>query len=371
MAKRVIRSACRACHGGCGVLVTVEDNRVTQIKGDPACPINSGWLCVKGKRYQTITHHPQRLTHPLARRKAGFVKISWEEAFDEISRRFLEIKKNHGPEAVVLGYGTGRDNEAFIYRLANIFGTPNVLTAGHMCYGPRIVTGISRCGNLPVVDYEGDPACVLVWGANPINSHPDEYKGVYLAQAVKAGAKLIVVDPRRTVLAKRADLWLRIRPGTDGALAWGMAGVIIAEGLYDEDFVEAYVHGWDEFVERARAYDLAWASAKTGLSQDSIVEAARMFARTKPAGLHWGVALEQGVNCVNTISLLICLMAMTGNLDRPGGSVFYPNPPVVNAAQLGLHRRLPPEARARRLGADRFRLADRIGVINPRAVWEA
>ncbi len=371
MSRQIIRSSCRSCHGGCGVLVTVEDNVVKEIRGDPESPINRGWLCIKGKRYHTIVHHPRRLRHPLRRDGDEWRRISWSEAFDEISQRFLAIKKEFGAEAVVLGYGTGRDNEAFIYRFANTFGTPNVLTAGHMCYGPRIVTGITRCGNLPVVDYEGQPQCVLVWGANPIISNPDEYKGLYLAQTLKKGARLIVVDPRRTILAQRADLWLRIRPGTDGALAWGMINVIIDQGLFDQDFIKDYVHGWEEFRRRATDYPLAWAAVKTGLRAADIEAAAELYAQSKPAGLHWGVALEQARNCVNTISLLICLMAMTDNLDRPGGNVFYPNPPVVNASQLGVHRRLPPEARRKRLGGERFRLAEMIGVINPRAVWEA
>lgn len=371
MADKVIRSACRACHGGCGVLVTVRDNRVIDIKGDPDCPVNRGWLCVKGKKYASITHHPDRLTEPLRRTKGGWRKVGWTGALDEIAERLLEYKRDFGPESVVPGYGTGRDNEAFVYRFANTFGTPNVLTAGHMCYGPRIVTGITRCGNLPVVDYEGGPECVIVWGANPLVSNPDEYKGLYLARAMKAGTRIICVDPRRSMVAKRADLWLPVRPGTDGALAWGMINTILDGGLYDHAFTADHIHGFEEFRARAKEYPLQWAADKTGLSPKQITEAAEMFAAHAPAAIHWGVALEQSINCTNNISLLIALMALTGNLDRPGGSVFYPNPPVVNASQLGRHRLLGGEARARRLGGERFRLADYIGVINPRAVWDA
>lgn len=371
MAGKIVRSSCRGCHGGCGVLVTVEENQVTRIKGDPNCPVNRGWLCIKGKKYHTITHHPDRLTQPLRKVNDSWQKISWDAALDLVSERFLAIKRDFGPEALVLGYGTGRDNEAFIYRFANSFGTPNVLTAGHMCYGPRIVTGITRCGNLPVVDYEGEPSCIMVWGANPLVSNPDEYKGLYLAQAIKRGAKIICVDPRRSMVARQADIWLRLLPGTDGALAWGMINHIIDRGLYDEDFVEGQVHGWAEFSRRAKDYPLSWAADKTGLTVENIKAAAEMFATAGPAGIHWGVALEQSVNCVNNITLLIGLTAMTGNLDRPGGSVFYPNPPVVNASQLGLHRNLAANVKTKRLGGDRFRLADVIGVINPKAVWDA
>jgi len=150
-----------------------------------------------------------------------------------------------------------------------------------------------------------------------------------------------------------------------------MANIIIDQGLFDREFVENFVHGWEEFCQRAKKYPLSWAANKTGLREEEIQSAAETFATTKPAGIHWGVALEQSKNCVNTISLLICLIALTGNLDRPGGSVFYPNPPVINASQLGAHRMLSPEARQKRLGGKMFRLANRIGVINPKVVWDA
>ncbi|MBW2059443.1 MAG: molybdopterin-dependent oxidoreductase [Deltaproteobacteria bacterium] len=371
MVTRTVRSCCRGCHGGCGVLVTVQEDLVKEIRGDPDCPINRGWLCIKGKYAHTIAHNPKRLLHPLRKRGGSWQRISWSDALGEISERLLSIKERFGAESIVLGYGTGRDNEAFVYRFANTLGTPNVLTAGHVCYGPRIAASISRCGNLPVVDYEGDPGCIVVWGANPLVSNPDEYKGIYLSRALRRGARLITIDPRRTVLASRADVWLSLKPGTDGALAWGMVRAIIDNGWYDETFVRDYVHGWDAFCKRAEQYSLAWAGEKTGLSEGEITSAAELFARTKPSAIHWGVALEQSRNCINTISLLICLMAMTGNMDRPGGNVFYPAPPVVRTSQLGGHRLLPEQARQKRLGASRFRLADMIGVINPKAVWDA
>ena len=170
---QVIRSVCRGCHGGCGVLVRVERGRVTEVNGDPQGPINQGRICIKGKMAPFLAHHPDRLTAPLRRTAQGWKEIRWDEALGEISERFLGIRERWGAEALALGYGTGRDNEAFIYRFANLFGTPNVLTAGHMCYGPRIATGIALCGNLPVVDYgrphntrvpiERCPTGAIVW----------------------------------------------------------------------------------------------------------------------------------------------------------------------------------------------------------------
>ncbi len=368
---KVVRTVCRSCHGGCGVLVEVENGKVASIKGDKDCPINRGRLCIKGKLSHHIAHDPKRLRKPLKRTKNGWKEISWKDAFDEITDRFSGYKDKYGAESVVLGYGTGRDNEAFIYRFANTFGTPNVLTAGHMCYGPRIVTGIAMCGNLPVVDYEGNPRCIVVWGCNPIVSNPDEYKGFYLLDAINKGAKLIVVDPRKTWLAKRADVWLPVRPGTDSALAWGMVKVIIENKLYDEFFVEKYIHGWEAFVSRANSYDMGWIEEVTGVERSIIEKAARLYAEVKPSAIHWGVAIEQTRDCTNNIRLLISLMAITGNLDAPGGNVFYLPPPVISVSELGAHKRLPEEQRKKRLGGERFRIADMIGVINPKAVWDA
>ncbi len=368
---RLIRTVCRSCHGGCGVIVEVENGKAVSVKGDRNCPINRGRLCIKGRLSHHIAHDPKRLTKPLRKTSSGWKKISWDEAYDEIVDRFSEIREKFGAESLVVGYGTGRDNEAFVYRFANTFGTPNVLTAGHMCYGPRIATGISMCGNLPVVDYEGNPKCVVVWGCNPVVSNPDEYKGYYILDALRTGTKLVVVDPRRTWLSKRADIWIPVRPGTDSALAWGMVKVIVEEKLYDEEFVEKYVHGWERFVERANTYSMDWIESVTGVSKKLIRDAARMYAETRPSAIHWGVALEQTRDCTNNIRLLISLMAITGNLDVPGGNVFYLPPPVVTVSQLGLHRLLPEEQKKKRLGGERFRLADMIAVINPRAVWEA
>lgn len=146
----VVKSHCRMCHGGCGVIVYVKDGKVAKIAGDPDCPIAHGTLCSKGLASAQLAYHPDRLTYPVKRvgpKASGrWERISWDEALDTIAERILAYKEKYGPESVVFGYGTGRENEAVIYRIANLLGSPNVLTAGHFCYGPRISTGIITCG---------------------------------------------------------------------------------------------------------------------------------------------------------------------------------------------------------------------------------
>ena len=162
----VVKSHCRMCHGGCGVLVYTRAGKVAKIAGDPDCPINHGTLCSKGLASAQLAYHPDRLTYPVKRigpKASGqWQRISWDEALDTIAGRINAYKERFGAESVVLGYGTGRENEAAIYRFANLLGSPNVLTAGHFCYGPRIATSIITCGTNPIVDYAADPKCIMV-----------------------------------------------------------------------------------------------------------------------------------------------------------------------------------------------------------------
>ncbi|MFC1532426.1 molybdopterin-dependent oxidoreductase [Thermodesulfobacteriota bacterium] len=371
----VVKSHCRMCHGGCGVLVYVKDGKVAKITGDPDSPINHGTICSKGLASAQLAYHPDRLTYPVRRigpKGSGeWERISWDEALDAIAERILKYKEEHGPESVVFGYGTGRENEAVIYRIANCLGSPNVLTAGHFCYGPRISTGIITCGTNPVVDYENFPKCIMMWGNNVTIVNADEYKGEPFSVALDHGAKLIVVDPRLTRPAARADIWLQLRPGTDTALALGMLNVIVHEELYDKEFVENHTHGWEQFVKRVNEYPLTKVEEITWVPKEKIKEAARLFATTKPAAIQWGVAIEQQNNCVDNDRSLMFLMGLTGNIDAPGGQALYRTPDVINVGHFGAHGMLPKEQFAKRLGGDRFRLASRFAILQPKCVWDA
>ncbi|MFC1965450.1 molybdopterin-dependent oxidoreductase [Chloroflexota bacterium] len=373
--EQVIKSNCRGCHGGCGVLVHVKDGRITKIEGDPDFPTNHGAMCSIGLAFQQLVYHPDRVMYPLKRAgskgEGKWQRISWDEALDTIATKYERIKQDYGAEAIVLGYGTGRNYENFLYRFANLLGTPNVLTAGHMCYGPRIATTSIVCGRFPVSDYEGNPACVMVWGNNLVITNADEYTGENLSKVLSEGAKLIVADPRLTYLAGKADIWLQLRPGTDTALALGIANVIISEDLYDKEFVKKYVYGWDKFVERLSDYPLDKVEAITWVPAENIKEAARLYAQTKPACIQWGVAIEQTINCTDNIRSLVALMAITGNLDVRGGNVFFTPPPMQPIGKFTLHRELPQDQRAKRLGSSTYRLADKIAVITPKMVWDA
>lgn len=373
--EKVIRTNCRACHGGCGVLVHMKDGAIDKIEGDPDFPTNHGTICSKGLAFKQLVYHPDRLKYPLKRAgekgEGKWERIGWEEAFDTIAHKLYHYKAEFGAESIVLGQGTSREFESFLSRFANLLGTPNVMGAGYMCYLSRVVAALSVCGKLPIVDYEGNPQCVIVWGNNVVWNNADEYTGENLMRVLSQGSKLIVVDPRLTYLAGRADVWLQLRPGTDTALMLGMANAIIEEELYDQEFVAKYVHGWDDFSRRVKEYPLDRVEQITWVPQDKIREAARLFARTKPAAIQWGVAIEQSINCIDNDRTLIYLVALTGNLDARGGNVFYTPPKAQNIGQFAAHDQLPSDKRAKMLGGDIFRLAARINVITPKMVWNA
>ncbi|NWF78323.1 MAG: molybdopterin-dependent oxidoreductase [Chloroflexi bacterium] len=373
--EEIVRTNCRGCHGGCGVLVHVRDGTIIKIEGDPDFPTNHGSMCSKGLAFQQLVYHPDRVKYPLKRvGKKGegkWQRISWDEAFDTIVNKLKQVIKENGPESIVLAQGTSREGEAFLARFGNLLGTPNVMAAGHFCYLTRVGASLVTCGNLPICDYDGNPNCVVVWGSNIFWTNPDEYTGENLCRVLAQGAKLIVVDPRLTYTSSRADVWLQLRPGTDAALAFGMLNVIISEKLYDKEFVEKYTHGWDKFVERVKQYPVEKVAEITWVPADKIIEAARLFAKTKPATIQWGISIEQNINCIDSDRLLIDLLAITGNLDVKGGGVFFLPPKGQTISQFTYHKELPPEQSAKYIAGDAHKLCHMIGLVPENYVYNA
>lgn len=368
---RVLKSVCRSCHGGCGALLHVRDGELIKVEGDPESPLNRGRLCPIGAVTRDLVYHPDRLKYPMKRtgpRGSGqWQRITWDEALDTIAEKLLSIREEFGPEAIALGTGTGRHHIRWVSRFGHALGTPNWCEPGFaQCFHPRVNTCILTMGDYPVGDFTGDtkPQCIMYWGHNPLNSGPDGETRFVVRDSLSDNPKVIVVDPRQTELAKRADLWLRIRPGADDALALAMLHVVIGEKLYDEPFVRQWTHGFDELAAHVAAYTPEWAEPITWIRADDIRAAARMFAQTKPAMMEWGCALEHTPNCIQTIRAVSMLPAITGNVDVPGAWVFGPK-------GLGrfpsLIENLSPEVQAKRLGADRFKMLGGEGADLPAA----
>ncbi len=367
----VLKSVCRSCHGGCGVLLHVRKGVLEKVEGDRESPLNHGRLCPIGTVTTDLVYHPDRLKYPLRRkgkRRSGeWERISWDDALDEISQRLLAIREKHGPEAIALGTGTGRHHIRWVSRFGHALGTPNWCEPGFaQCFHPRVNASILTFGDFPVSDYTGDvpPACILFWGHNPVLSGPDGETRFNVMEALAHNPRTIVVDPRRTALAEKADLWLQVRPGADDALALAMLNVVIGEKLYDEPFVTQWTHGFAELAVHVKKFTPEWAEPITWIDADKIRAAARLFANAKPGLLDWGCAIEHTPKCIQTIRAVSMLPALTGNIDVPGGWVF---------GMHGLGRfpslieNLTPEANAKRLGADQFKLLGGEGADLPAA----
>src|SRR5918994_5704340 len=309
------------CHGGCGALVTVTDDRVLSITGHPDNPNNEGFLCAKGRASIEHATHPDRLTRPLRRigrpGSGRFVPIDWDTALSEVAGRLAQARRRDGAESVVFAQGTDRNYQEWLFRFANAFGSPNVLGPAHVCFYPRVMAGILTLGGFTFCDYENDPDLVVLWGSNKAATHGDGVIGTRLLSAVSRGTRMIVIDPRRTQLAARAEIWLRPRPGTDSALALGLLHAVIAGGRFDREFVERHTTGFDQLAEHVRESPPDRVAALTGVPAEQIEAAAQAYATASSAAIELGTGTAQHKSSFHTPRAAILLAAICGNLDRP------------------------------------------------------
>jgi anaerobic selenocysteine-containing dehydrogenase len=357
------------CHLGCGVLLYTKDDKLVKIEGDEDNPYNHGRLCVRCLDAIETVNDSTRITYPLKRARENrgkdiWERISWEEALDTIEERFNHYKQEFGAESVTFWQGTGRDIAAYISRLAWSFGSPNYFfsLSSVSCYGPRIFACSMSSGSFWVGDYSQQfadrydnpawevPGVILVWGNNPIVANSDGAFGHWVTDCMKRGSKLITVDPRCTWLAANSEVWLQVRPGSDGALALAIGNVLIEEDLYDHDFVDCWTFGFDEYAAYAAEFTAEKASEICWVSADKIREAARLIAHSRSALLQWGVAMDQRQDCVDAARAVFALMMLTGNIDNPGGMV---QPPELLKYITGWGSELlPEEAKDKKLGND-------------------
>ncbi len=246
-----VRSYCAQCGSQCPTVYKVKDGILVKVEPDRA---NPAWvpLCPKGVAGPELVYDPQRLKYPMRRTNpkdnanAGWERITWDDALNTVARKLTEVRAKFGPHAIAFcrtspGGSPGGDMHEWVTRLANVFGTPNTITHTHVCQWHR-----DNCSNytygrggIGVPDFDR-ANCVLIWGANIYANDPRRFNAVKKAQ--QRGAKLIVVDPRKTPVAARADLWLRINPGTDGALVLGLINILLKAGLFDREFTRDWTN---------------------------------------------------------------------------------------------------------------------------------
>ncbi len=371
----IIKTYCaRMDHGGCGILAHVENGKITKIEGDPDSPINRGTICAKGLAQIERLNHPDRLLYPMKRmgeRGEGKWKpIPWDEALDTISDKIKKTIERDGQRAISFAQGTPKGLELYLMiRLANVLNIPNISTPGNICHMPRETASNITCGFFPIPDYSGAPACVIVWGSNLFQTNEEGIIGSQLKQVIDRGAKLVVIDPRKTGVASVADLWLQPRPGTDLALALGLLRVMIDENLYEKTFVENWTEGFPELADHLQPYSLDRVSELTWVPKEQIVKVARLFSQTKPACIQWGNALEHNRNSFQCSRALLMLMAITGNLEVPGGNVNRQAPPVMRPGDLVQIKTFPDKKE--KMMSPEFRLATNMGFVPSQMIVKA
>jgi anaerobic selenocysteine-containing dehydrogenase len=253
-----LHTYCALCIARCGAVAVVENGRFTRLEPDPEHPTGQA-LCAKGRAAPELVYHPERLTRPLRRTRPkgdpdpGWEPIGWDAALGETAAAMRRVAERHGPEAVAFTLSSPSttaiaDSSGFIQRLANAFGTPNAAITLDVCgwgrgFATRYTYGVGTCaaggsGAMPDIANSG---CLILWGYNP--SYTRITHATAVVEALKRGMRLIAVDPRHVGLANKADLWLRVRPGTDGALALGIANLMIERGWYDRDFIRDWSNG--------------------------------------------------------------------------------------------------------------------------------
>lgn len=257
MAKKV-RTICFDCHSKCGVILTVEGNDIVKVEGDPNHPVSEGILCTKAYSAQEIHTHPERLKYPMKRKswtpenphnelrgKEEWERVSWDEALDAIADKAKSLMGEYGPEAVAFTCGTGRGSNHFMTRLQNTMGT-SMVGPGNVCLAPFLMQTQVTWGRQFHPHEAGDyrnAGCIVIWGTNPIRSR--QYTGLRILDGKRNGAHIVVVDPVYRDISARADLWVPVRPGTDGAIAMCMTHLIFKNEYWKKnpDFLRNWTNG--------------------------------------------------------------------------------------------------------------------------------
>lgn len=321
MEKRL--AMCGICGDKCFVDLTVEDERIVRCgKADPR-PNVKGGICLRGAAMKQFIHSPDRILRPMLRMgekgSGEFKPIPWEEAFAIIGERLKATKKTDGAKATVFYAGHPKWLRYMLSELAIDYGSPNFCTESGTCNtAPRIAHTLAY-GRAPFGVDGKNCGTMLVWGANPAFSKFNNMNSVL--NVTDRGGKLIVVDPRCTPTSERAHIHLRPRHGTDCALAMGIANVMIAEGLYDKNFIESYAEGFEEYAEHVKAFTPEAVEKITGVPAAQTVEAARMMADCGPISVYTSsCGFAHGPNGVQAYRALFLLEALTGSFDNKGGN---------------------------------------------------
>ncbi len=368
------KGICGICPAGCCVIITYDkEGRLDRVRPDDTSPL--GMICKLGEHSKEIVYSKDRLLYPMKRKGPKgtyeFKRISWDEAYDIIVRRLNAIKRDYGPESVAIYTGRGSFEQGLcdIFQIKGVdvstsatsvlfpFGSPNTFGVGALCYvsfamiAPHVTMGGMWLNMFSDLE---NSQLIVIWGANPVTDCPPTNIDRILGAHRKRGAKVVVIDPRKTMTAKLTKAqWIPIRPGTDGALALGMCYVIIKEELYNETFVRDWTHGFDDFSEYVQHFRPEVVEKITGVPGSTIISLAREIADSDGASPVMYSGLEYCESGVQAIRATIILWALCGQLDVPGGRCFTMRD---NLFTVNRSKDMENPDIARAIGRDRFPL---------------
>jgi len=327
-ATTTVRAACpHDCPDTCAMLVTVTGGRATEVRGDPDHPFTRGGLCVKVNNYVDKVYSPDRLLRPMRRSgpkgSGRFERISWDGALDEIATRFRAAIAEHGAEAImpvsylgIEGILNGLNvGDPFFNRVGATIAERTYCDSGS-CTAYAMTIGATAGVDPESLVYS---RYIIIWACNMVSTNLHLWP--FVTEAQRRGAKVVVIDPVKHRTAQRADWYIPIRPGTDGALALAMMHVVINEGLTDDAYIRDYTLGYHELAERVQRYTPEWAEAETGVPAADIRTLAREYATTQPSMIRIGVAIERHAGGGQSVRSIACLPALVGAWRRVGGGL--------------------------------------------------
>lgn len=309
----------------CGVDAYVKDGVIIKIEGTADHPVNHGLLCPKGLAGRQYLYNENRIKTPLRRvgeRGEGkFEPISWEDAYKEIASRLLKIKDEYGPESVMFFSGYSKWYRPFLHRLCHSFGSLNYLTESSHCMSSTFLQWLTVTGNIMCRTDTDNSGVYLGWAFNPYYSRHLAASAVEKGKA--RGMKVIIVDPRETNTSRMlADIHLRPRVGTDGALAHGLARQLIHENMIDMEYINKYVYGYNQYHEYVEEFTPERTEELTGVPADLVVKAARMIGENLPLSINESAApIAHHKNGFQNYRAIMALSAITGSFDREGGQI--------------------------------------------------
>lgn len=318
------RTTCPYCGVGCQFDIVTKDDKIVKIEPANVIP-NEGLLCVKGKFAYKYVNHPDRLTTPLIKRNGIFEEATYKEAYDLIFKKINEYKSEFGPNSLAglaSAKCTNEENYLFQKFIRKYIGTNNVDHCARLCHASTVSGLATTLGSGAMTNSIAEVKSndvIFVTGSNTTETHP--VIGSFMKQAQAKGAKIIVAEPRKIDLAMNADLYIRIKPGTNVALFNAMMKVIYEEDLYDKEFIKERTENFDTFIKVIKDFDIAEGAKICGCEVKQIEEAARMYANSSNAGIYYAMGVTQHSNGTNHVKSIANLAMLTGNVGKENAGI--------------------------------------------------